>query len=228
MSNTVKQPRVAPKNAHAARQKHRLDLAISTTVKAGMRHYDRARHLPALIGIDPGVLSGAGAMPKTAILARLKRALRAERQRAKAGHWAYDLNRHIALRQALIAEGLETTLASLTDDWGADWAEWTYGRGNPSGLSHMFIPDFDLPAVERPGGFGTINATGANFRRIMDLADLDRSVATNAPGQSAQPGSPFYGDLADFLGNGEYFPFLFTRGAIEEVVAHRLMLQPGE
>ena len=131
-------------------------------------------------------------------------------------------------RQALIAEGLETTLARLTDDWGADWAEWTYGRGNPSGLSHMFIPDFDLPAVERPGGFGTINATGANFRRIIDLADLDRSVATNAPGQSAQPGSPFYGDLADFLGNGEYFPFLFTRGEIEKVVAHRLMLQPGE
>ncbi len=115
MSNTVKQPRVAPKNAHAARQKHRLDLAISTTVKAGMRHYDRARHLPALIGIDPGALSGDAlsgvalsggeGMSKKTILARLKRALRAERQRARSGHWAYDLNRHIALRQALMAEG---------------------------------------------------------------------------------------------------------------------------
>ena len=90
----------------------------------------------------------------------------------------------------------------------------------------MFIPDFDLTAVERPGGFGTINATGANFRRIIDLSNLDNSVATNAPGQSAQPGSPFYGDLAGHLGNGEYFPFLFTREAIEEVVAHRLTLQP--
>ncbi len=91
----------------------------------------------------------------------------------------------------------------------------------------MFIPDFDLPAVERPGGFGTVNATGANFRRIIDLADLDRSVATNAPGQSAQPGSPFYDNLADFLGNGEYFPFLFSREAVEEAVAHRLTMQPG-
>ena len=90
----------------------------------------------------------------------------------------------------------------------------------------MFIPDFDLPTVERPGGFGSVNATGANFRRIIDLSNLDNSVATNAPGQSAQPGSPFYGDLADRLGNGEYFPFLFTREAIEEVVSHRLMLQP--
>ena len=130
-------------------------------------------------------------------------------------------------RRALVEEGLERTVAALTEDWGADWSQWRYGRGNQSGLAHMLLPDFDLPAVERPGGFGTINATGANFRRIIDLADLDRSVATNAPGQSAQPGSPFYGNLIDYLGNGEYFPFLFSREAIEERVAHRLTLRPG-
>ena len=104
MSKTANQPRVLPKDAQAGRQKHRLNLAIKTTVKAGVRHYDRVRHLPGLIGINPGVLSGGEAMPKTAILARLKRALRAERRRANSGHWSYDLNRHIALRQALIAE----------------------------------------------------------------------------------------------------------------------------
>ncbi len=65
---------------------------------------------------------------------------------------------------------------------------------------------FDLPTVERPGGSGTVNATGANFRRIIDLSDLDRSVASNSPGQSAQPGSPYYDNLVDNLGNGEYFP----------------------
>ncbi len=131
-------------------------------------------------------------------------------------------------RRALIEEGLEKTVAALTADWGADWSQWRYGRGNQSGLAHMFLPDFDLPAVERPGGFGTVNATGANFRRIIDLSDLDRSVATNAPGQSAQPGSPIYGNLIDYLGNGEYFPFLFSREAVEERVAPRLILQPGE
>ena len=132
-----------------------------------------------------------------------------------------------AARRTLIEEGLKQTVAALTEDWGADWSEWRYGRGNQSGLAHMFIPDFDLPAIERPGGSGTVNATGANFRRIIDLSDLDRSVATNAPGQSAQPGSPFYGDLREYLGNGEYFPLLFSREAIEEKVAHRLMLKPA-
>ena len=34
----------------------------------------------------------------------------------------------------------------------------------------------------------------------------DRSLASNAPGQSAQPGSPFYGNLVENLGNGEYLP----------------------
>ena len=39
-----------------------------------------------------------------AIVARLERALSAERNRARSGHWTYDLNRHIALRQAHRAE----------------------------------------------------------------------------------------------------------------------------
>ena len=60
----------------------------------------------------------------------------------------------------------------------------------------MFVPAFGLPPVERPGGFNTVNATGANFRRIIDLSNVDNSVATNAPGQSAQPGSPYYGNTA--------------------------------
>jgi penicillin amidase len=90
----------------------------------------------------------------------------------------------------------------------------------------MFVAAFDLPAVERPGGFNTVNATGANFRRIIDLANLDRSVATNAPGQSAQPGSPFYGNLREYLGNNQYFPMVFTRDAVAKYAAHRLTLQP--
>lgn len=38
------------------------------------------------------------------IIRRLERALRAERRRGMAGHWTYDLNRHLALKQAVAAE----------------------------------------------------------------------------------------------------------------------------
>jgi len=131
-----------------------------------------------------------------------------------------------AERRASVEAGLGATIDRLTRDWGADRTQWRYGRIHTSSLPHMFVSAFDIPTVERPGGFGTVNATGANFRRIIDLANLDRSVATNAPGQSAQPGSPFYADAVDRLASGEYFPLLYSRRAVEEGAAHTLTLQP--
>ena len=127
----------------------------------------------------------------------------------------------------MVEDGLRTALARLTSDYGEDWSEWRYGRINQSNLEHTFIPEFDLPPVERPGAFGSLNASGANFRRIIDLSNLDNSVWTNAPGQSGQPGSPYYGDMREYLGNGEHAPLLFTRGAVEGAAAHRLNLLPG-
>ncbi len=111
-------------------------------------------------------------------------------------------------------------------DWGADWTQWRYGRINTSELPHMFIPGFGLPPVERPGGFNTVNATGANFRRLIDLSNVDNSVATNAPGQSAQPRSPYYGNARERLANGQYFPLPYTRGAVDKAAAHTLTLTP--
>ena len=133
----------------------------------------------------------------------------------------------VAARRRFIEEGLRAALVRLTRELGPDRSTWRHGRIHASTLPHMLIPAFDLPTVERPGGFGAVNATGANFRRIVDLADLDRSVASNSPGQSAQPGSPFYGNLVENLANGEYFPLLFTREAVEEHAAHTLILRPA-
>lgn len=130
-------------------------------------------------------------------------------------------------RRTLIAQGLTAAVARLTRELGPDRTAWRHGRVQASALPHMMASTFDLPMVERPGGFGSVNATGANFRRIIDLANLDRSVASNSPGQSAQPGSPYYDNLVEYLGNGEYFPLLYTRGAVDEHAAHRLMLLPA-
>jgi len=132
-----------------------------------------------------------------------------------------------AERRALVEAGLAATIGSLSDDWGDDWSEWRYGRINESALPHMIVSAFDIPPVERPGGFNTVNATGANFRRIIDLSNIDNSVWTNAPGQSGQPESPFYADAREMLASGEYLPVLFSREAVEDGAAHRLTLQPG-
>jgi len=130
-------------------------------------------------------------------------------------------------RHALVEAGLVKAVDRLRRDFGMEWAAWRYGRIAQTPLPHMFVPAFDLPPVERPGAFGTLNANGANFRRIVDLSNLDKSVWTNAPGQSGQPGSPFYDNLRDGLGNGAYRPLLFTRAAVEKRAAYRLNLRPG-
>jgi penicillin amidase len=128
--------------------------------------------------------------------------------------------------QALVEQGLRQALDRMAKDWGADWSQWRYGRINTSHLPHMFVPEFSLPSVERPGGFNTVNATGANFRRIIDLSNVDNSVATHAPGQSGQPGSPYYGNQRERLANGQYFPLPYTRPAVDKLAAHRLTIRP--
>jgi hypothetical protein len=78
--------------------------AVHGAVRAGATRYERMRDLPALIRLDPFADIGDTPEAIEAILSRLERALRAERNRARSGHWTYDLNRHIALRQAHLAE----------------------------------------------------------------------------------------------------------------------------
>jgi hypothetical protein len=70
----------------------------------GAEHYDRALHLPRVLAVGPKEVADESEPGRRAILRRLARALRAERNRGRAGHWTYDLNRHIALAQAYTAE----------------------------------------------------------------------------------------------------------------------------
>jgi penicillin amidase len=129
-------------------------------------------------------------------------------------------------QQALVEEGIAQALARTTKDWGMDWNQWRYGRINESRLPHQFIDAYSLPPIERPGGFNTVNATGANFRRIIDLSAIDKTMATNAPGQSAQPGSPYYGDLREHLADGVYYPLPYERASVQKSAAHTLTLTP--
>jgi hypothetical protein len=78
--------------------------AIEAITAAGIAHYVRQRHLPRVLPVGPDEIADDSIAGRRRIIARLARALRAERNRGRAGHWTYDLNRHIALRQAYLAE----------------------------------------------------------------------------------------------------------------------------
>ena len=124
--------------------------------------------------------------------------------------------------EAALAAGLQT----LRTQQGEDPSQWRWGRIHRSEFPHELVSAYNLPTAERLGGAGTVAATGATFREIIDFSNLDGSLATNAPGQSGRPGSPFYGNLTENWANQEYFPLSFSREAVDENTQHRLLLRP--
>jgi len=129
-------------------------------------------------------------------------------------------------RDAVIT-GLRSAIDNLVASQGADWGAWRWGRMNRSEFPHAIVSAYDLPPVERHGGAGTVNAIGSVYRLVTNFADPDRSMVTIGPGNSGQPGSPFYGNLHELWSRNEFFPLLFTRAAVEEKTRHRLTLTPA-
>jgi hypothetical protein len=66
--------------------------------------YCRTEQLPPLLKLWPSDVEDYSYPGTLKIAALLRKAIRAERNRARANHWAYDLNRHLGLIDALKAE----------------------------------------------------------------------------------------------------------------------------
>ncbi len=148
-----------------------------------------------------------------------------------------------AERRFVMLESLQDAAAEARERLGESMDSWRWGDLHSITFEH---PLADTPAraavfnrgpIERGGDAYTPNATGgrdfkqssgASYRHILDLSDWDRSVFTSTPGQSGQPESPFYDDLAPQWGVGEYSPLLFTREAVEANTSHRLTLKPAQ
>jgi penicillin amidase len=110
-------------------------------------------------------------------------------------------------------------------------------RHSAAGLGPAAAKLFNIGPFERPGDVNTPNNTrsddnfqqihGASYRQLFDLADWDRGLATSAPGQSGQWGSPHYNDLAPLWAKGEYFPLAYSRAKVDEVTKQTLLLKPN-
>ena len=94
---------------------------------------------------------------------------------------------------------------------------------------------FDRGPFARPGDASTVNATsgsnfrqtsGASYREILDISNWDKSVTTNTPGESGDPGSRHYDDLIQDWSWGQYHPLPFSRKAVEAATEDKLVLVP--
>lgn len=144
-------------------------------------------------------------------------------------------------RDAVLFKSLTEAVQEARTRLGTDHAQWRWGKLHVAPFTHALSTSaerrvlFDLPVVERGGDGNTVNNTsganfrqthGASFREILDVSDWDKSVATNVPGQSGQPGSPHYADLLPLWSEGRYFPLLFSQAKVEAAARQRLRLEP--
>ena len=83
--------------------------------EATIAGWDRARMLPRLIAIAPEEVADDSREGHRVVVGRLVRALRGERERGRAGHWSYSLDRHFGLVLALAAERRHRFTAAEAD-----------------------------------------------------------------------------------------------------------------
>ncbi len=147
-------------------------------------------------------------------------------------------------RNKLLISCLDESLKNLESRLGADWSSWQYGQPKNKhvalhhALGHL-APDslrqqMNLGPLSR-GGYGvTVGSTGNNlnqssgatFKILVDTEDWDRTQATNSPGQSGDPASPFYDNLFEIWAKDQYFPLFYSRSKVESVAAKRMVLRP--
>ena len=150
---------------------------------------------------------------------------------------------NVAERDALIESTLEAAFDHARSLMGEP-ADWRWGR-----LHHGY---FEHPAtrLNRDGAGGwdigplpvggsrytVMNAgyrlgdfrvtSGASVRLVMDVGDWDKSVCINTPGQSGDPRSPHYGDLAQTWAAGGFVPLLYSAAAVEAATGTVIRLIP--
>jgi penicillin amidase len=145
-------------------------------------------------------------------------------------------------QDAVLARTLGAAMADCRARLGADPAQWAWGKLHHGYFEHSlaavakgFADVGPLPkggssqtpmnAGYRPSDFRVVS--GASFRMVIDVGNWDNSRCINAPGQSGDPRSPHYADLAPLWAAGEYVPLLYSREAIDNAADLRIILTPG-
>ena len=149
-----------------------------------------------------------------------------------------------AKRDAFLQQCFEKAIQQLKTKLGEDMQQWQYGQAKYKHISIKHpLSDWvdeskkskiDFGPFPRSGygltpsanGNADNQTAGASFRIVVDLADWDKAVMTNTPGQSGNPDSPFYRNLFNDWANDNYFPALYSKEKILANTAERYNLAP--
>ncbi|SMF18149.1 penicillin amidase [Xaviernesmea oryzae] len=150
-----------------------------------------------------------------------------------------------AERDAMLLSTLSAGFADCENRLGTDPAVWRWGDLHRALFEHATsrvkaegVADWNVGPLPLGGSRSTpmhagyrmsdfgVNA-GASVRLVMDVGDWDNSVCINTPGQSGDPRSSHYGDLAETWSKGEYVPLVYSEARISEETVRRILLVPA-
>lgn len=150
-----------------------------------------------------------------------------------------------AARDDLLRDTLAAAVREVRAQLGREASSWSWGKlhhgffphplGSMAGDEKYQIPDIGpLPlggsaSSVKVAAYSAKNyrvMTGASFRMIVDLADFDRSVCVNAPGQSGDPRSKHYARLAPVWAASSYAPMRYSRAVVDAAAEYTWRLRP--
>lgn len=150
----------------------------------------------------------------------------------------------LAGRDQFLLAALQHAVEDLTVKLGPDISTWQYGQKK---YHHVLIKHLLSNAVDeatrkklevgpwpRGGNGSTVGMTnnsdnqlaGASFRMATDLANWDKTMFTNAPGQSGDVRSPFYKNLFQMWSTDTHFSVCYSRSKIEKAMKEKTFLKP--
>ena len=145
-------------------------------------------------------------------------------------------------RDSLVLRSLREGVAELTRRFGASQAAWRWGQPayHHITITHALSPLADSATRARldvgpaprggdaytPGatGGGDNQTSGASFRILVDVADWEKTLGINSPGQLGDPNDPHYRDLFPLWATDRYFVVPFARARVEAVAERRVVL----
>ena len=150
-------------------------------------------------------------------------------------------------RNDLLLSSLGAAYLEMEKLQGRQSQQWKWGKLQFNLSEHPFSPLVDdetrakinVGPIAKNGSGYTVNASayrGSDFRQVagpsarlvIDVGNWDNSRAVNHPGQSGDPDSAHYRDLAPLWRAGTYFPLLYTREAVEGAAEKKIELVPGD